>query len=51
MITNPLFSRAEAARALSCHPERKAPTSVLVATEFLLPQAQHLRHPGKQEAT
>ena len=51
MITNPLFSRAEAARALSCHPERKAPTSIFAATEFLLLQTQHLRLPGKQEAT
>lgn len=51
MITNPLFSKAEAAMAFSCHPEKKAPTAVSVSTEFLLPQTRHLSLPGKQEAT
>lgn len=51
MITNPLFRRAEAAMAFSCHPEREASISVSVATEVSASQAQGGRRFGRQEAT
>ena len=50
MITNPHFSRAEAAMALSCHPAKEAALSVLAATEVSASQSQGDKRFGRQEA-